>query len=277
MLKRYWPTIPLAIFFALAVYFEWSSASAPRPINQTAGNQQADNRSVDNNSSAFFTIGTWASSNHDAIEALAAIISVIFTVVLVGANISLWRVTRTAANAAKEAADAASVSAKAVAVVERAYVYPIIIAHGAINDCIQSAFAWANDGTPSPVTTELTYRFKNFGKTPAVLKSAFVGFGAAPLGALIGVSIPESVLAYSEETHTLVSQMWVGVTCNQAQHILAYTGHFCFDGTVTFDDIWGNEHTTEFYFVWDKEINRMTLRSVETKTTQKGEQPQSDA
>ena len=69
--------------------------------------------------------------------------------------------------------------------------------------------------------------------------------------------------------------MEIGITRTQAQHILAYTRHICFEGNVTFDDIWGNEHTTEFYFVWDHWIGRMNLRWVETKTKEKGERPPS--
>lgn len=225
---------------------------------------------------AFFAIRTWASSNHDAIEALAAIISLIFTVVLIGANIALWRVTRTAANAAKNAADAADLSAKAITVVERAYVYPIVVSPGAIEECIRGALACAEDDTPTPETAELTFRLKNFGKTPAILKSAFVAFGAPPHGALIGVSLADSVLASSKKTSPLSSRMEIGLTRKQAQHVLLYTGHISFEGTVTFDDIWGNENTTQFYFVWDKDIKRMRLTGVETKTKPKRQEPPID-
>jgi hypothetical protein len=170
MLKRYWPTIPLAVFLALAIFFEWSSARAPSPVNQTASNQQANNRPVNDNSPTLFAIGTWASSNHDAIEALAAVLSVIFTAVLVGANIALWRVTRTAANAAKEAADAATdgakIAEKAMLTLEIPYLYPFIRKHGFITSVSQytkvlavSDFDFGNDF--------IQVYFKNFGRTPA--------------------------------------------------------------------------------------------------------------
>jgi hypothetical protein len=182
----------------------------------------------------------------------------------------LWSVTRTAANAAKQAADG-------LAVVERAYVYPIIIGHGAFNELISNARVFyiddvAKGDIPAPETTEITFKFKNFGKTPAILKTAFVGVGVAPLGARIGVAIPEAVLGVLEETNPLRSEMQIGITRTQALHIGAYTGHICFEGEITFNDIWENEHTTEFYFVWDHWIGRMNLRWVETKTKQKGEQ-----
>jgi hypothetical protein len=275
-LKRYWPTIPLALFLAVAIFFEWSSANAPRPIKHSGSDQQTTNRPVNNDPSILLVAGRWIGSHHDAIEAASAIGTAIFTVALFGANLLLWIVTRTAANAAKKAADAANVSAKAVAIVERAYVYPVIIGHGAVEECIKSALVFydevGKEDVPALETAEITYRLKNFGKTPAIVKTAFVGFGVATVGALIGVSITESVLASLEETGPLVSQMQVGITRKQAQNILAYTAHVCFEGNVTFVDIWGNEHTTDFYFVWDKSIRRMALRGVRTKTKQKGEQ-----
>jgi hypothetical protein len=168
---------------------------------------------------------------------------------------------------ARIAAEAADRSAKAIAVVEQAYVYPVIIAHGAIEECIRNALVFyegdhTKDDVPTPETAEITFQFKNFGKTPAILKSAFVAFGVPPHGALIGIAIAESVLASLEETGPLNSQMLVGINRKQAQHILVHTGHICFEGDVTFDDIWGNEHTTEFYFKWDIEIRRMALQGV---------------
>jgi hypothetical protein len=178
--------------------------------------------------------------------------------------------------ATKVAAEAASAAVNAVPIVERAYVYPVVIGHGTIEECIKNALVYYLDDftkndVPVPETTEITFKFKNFGKTPAVLKSAFVAFGVPPHGALIGVAIPESVLASLENTSELISQMQVGFTREQAKQILVYTEHVSFEGVVTFDDIWGNEHTTRFYFVWDKEIKRMALRGVETKTKQKSE------
>jgi hypothetical protein len=279
MLKRYWPTIPLALFLALVLFFEWSLANAPHPNSETNSNQQSSNRPINNDPSIFVTVGTWVSDHHDGIEAAAAILSVIFTVALVGSNIALWRVTGTAANAAKQAAQAASVSADAVTVVERAYVYPVITGHGAIGECISNATVFFlgapdKDDEPVPETAEVTFKFKNFGKTPAILKTAFVGVGVAPLGARIGLAIPEAVLGVLEETNSLRSEMQIGITRKQAQQIGAYTGHICFEGDITFNDIWDNEHTTEFYFVWDLWVERFNLRWVETKTKQKGERPQ---
>jgi hypothetical protein len=198
-----------------------------------------------------------------------------FSGLLVVANIFLWIANNRSAIAAKSAVEA-------LPIVERAYVYPVVVGHGAIGDCIENARVFylddpTKDDVPAAETAEITFKFKNFGKTPAILKTAFAGVGVAPLGAQIGLPLADSVLGAGEETATpLVSKMEVGITRTQAQHILAYTRHVCFEGKVTFDDIWGNEHTTEFYFVWDHWISRMNLRWVETKTKHKGERPKNE-
>jgi hypothetical protein len=168
---------------------------------------------------------------------------------------------------ARITAEAAQRSAESLTIVERASVYPVIITPGAIEACLRAALSSNKDDIPESELAELTFRLKNFGKTPAILKEAFVAFGAAPHGALIGVSIPESVLASLEETSPIPCPMQIGITRKQAQHILAYTGHISFEGHVTFDDMWGKEHTIEFYFVWDQQIRWMALRGVETKTS----------
>lgn len=178
-----------------------------------------------------------------------------------------------AARASQKAAIAADLSANAIIVVERAYVYPIIVAHGAIEECIKTALVYyegdpTKDDVPAPVTAEITFKFKNFGKTPAILKTAFVGLGVNTVGAEIGVPVPEAVLGVSEETKPIPCKMYTGISRNQAHHINVCTGHVCFTGQVTFDDIWGDEHTTEFSFTWDKDIKRMTLYYIGTKTDQ---------
>jgi hypothetical protein len=259
-LKANIPEIFLGIFLTVAIFamgmtFE-SSYRAPSNQNTQANAEKGSGPEATNQSENKIT--DW--------------LLVLFNGLLFGANLLLWRVTKTAADAAKKAADAADLSTKAVTVVERAYVYPVVITPGAIEQCIRAALDSEEEDVPAVVTCELTFKFKNFGKTPAVLKEAFVGFGVSPLGAEIGISIPEGVLGDSEETGALTSEMQKGITRRQAQHIGVYTGHICFTGTVTFYDIWDNENTTRFYFVWDQWTKRMTLNGVETKTKQKGEE-----
>jgi len=201
---------------------------------------------------------------------------VLFNGLLFGSNLLLWGVTRTAADAAKKAAEAADASAKAVTVVERAYVYPVITGHGAVRKCIDTALVFylgdqTKDNVPCSEKTTITFKLKNFGKTPAILKEAYVGCGVNPFVAEEGVAITESVLGEMDETGPLVGLMHSGITRNQALHINVHTAHFCFSGIVTYYDIWDNEHTTRFYFMWEHDTERMALKGIETKTKQNGE------
>ena len=110
------------------------------------------------------------------------------------------------------------------------------------------------------------FKLKNYGKTPAIVKTLFVGLGAYPLGAEIGIFIPESIIGEKEFTSNLVAEMQISLTVNQGVRIDSYTGFFCFSGEITFDDIWGIENITRFSFIWDPTILRMILREASTKT-----------
>jgi hypothetical protein len=172
--------------------------------------------------------------------------------------------TKKAANAAKEAVDA-------LPIVERAYIYPIVISTGVITEFISNVFyqAPAENDTPVPETIEIIFRIKNYGKTPAILKSAYARLSILLFRDQIEISIPEAILGSMETTGELITRMPIELTRNQASQILVYHAILCFYGTIIFNDIWGNELSTEFTFAWDKDIQRMTLRGIETKTKKK--------
>ena len=187
------------------------------------------------------------------------------TIVLAGSTLLLWSVTRTAANAAKNAADM-------LPIVERAYVYPVVTNPGAINECLREASIYFLDDptkadTPIKTTSELTFRLKNYGKTPAVVKEVFAGFGVYPLGAQIGIVVQERILGTSEGTEALYATMERGFTQNESVHILTCTKHIAFVGQILFEDIWNNEFRTEFYFEWEPGSGRMQLSGLSTKRT----------
>ncbi|HTC19085.1 MAG TPA: hypothetical protein VK690_08220 [Stellaceae bacterium] len=192
----------------------------------------------------------------------------IFTLLLALGTFWLGFISNKAASAAKAAAEA-------LPIVERAYVYPVVVSVVGMAEYIdESTIYFLNPDQidkPRPETRDIAFKIKNYGKTPAILKSVFAGLGVWPIGAEIGLSIPEATLGPMDITSDFTAAMQVGLTRNQAKHILAYEAHLGFSGTIVFDDIWGNENTTTFLFVWDNEIKRMALRGVETKIKQKGE------
>jgi hypothetical protein len=174
----------------------------------------------------------------------------------------LWQVTRRSVDVAREAADA-------LPLVERAYVYPLIISPGIeIARYLDYVSSWSSDPTdddaPAPKLISLSFKIKNYGKTPAILHSAYAGFGMYPIGAEFGLSIPESVLGAGETTGDFTAEMQVGITRKQALLIAGHAGALCLTGQVAFSDIWGKRHKTRFIFVWDKDIRQMTMREVGT-------------
>jgi hypothetical protein len=125
------------------------------------------------------------------------------------------------------------------------------------------------DDEPCPTTAELTFQIKNYGKTPAILKFVFAGFGIAPIGSQIGVVIQQSILGAGETTETLNAELQRGLTRNEAKHVFAYTKHMVFTGQIAFDDVWGNGYITEFHFTWEHSTNRMQLSWIGTEQTAK--------
>lgn len=171
----------------------------------------------------------------------------------------------------KIAADAAEKSTESLTTIERAHVYPVVESHGALQECIKSANVFYVDSPtgdpdkPSSATCEISFKLVNFGKTPAILKEVFVGFGFYPVGALIGVGIERSILGPHDETEDLICSLHRGFTRNEVQHIFSYTGHVTFEGKITFFDIWNNEYITEFEFAFEPSAEQMQLCGFSTK------------
>src|SRR5262249_15837506 len=115
--------------------------------------------------------------NAPAIGALATIAIAAFTWTLWRATDKLWQagekqiaVAQKTAEAATESADAAYLSAKAALRAEQAHVFPIIENENIV-EMVQS---WGRSGNPAREIKRIrvSYRLKNLGKTPAIIKVA---------------------------------------------------------------------------------------------------------
>jgi hypothetical protein len=176
--------------------------------------------------------------------------------------------------AAQRSAKAAEEAVQALPVIERAHVYPEIVAAGVIEGLLDQArenYAEGLDSYDKPMGSRglVTIKLTNFGKTPALLKTLFAGVGIAPLGTKEGLLIPEGILGDKQSTTPIICTMAVGFTRRQAEHVGVATAHVCLDGEVTFEDIWGAEHVTEFYFVWDVALRNFVLKETRTATKPK--------
>lgn len=166
-LRRFWPLL-LGAVLCLAVWGEWSSARSQGPANNANANHQQDSSAV-NNDFAGVTLVTWARDNHDAIEALSAIGSVIFALVLTISTVGLWIVTRGGADSTKNAAKAAEKSAhvaeRALTELERPWVF------------IYGVYELIAD----PITSDrqrpyCNYTVANHGRFPAIIQNVLVAF-----------------------------------------------------------------------------------------------------
>lgn len=175
--------------------------------------------------------------------------------------------------ATNTAAEAAKKSTESLTTIERAHVYPVIENHCSVYQYIHEAQIFyltaSDDNTNKPCgeTCEISFKITNYGKTPAILKQAFVSLGYHPSGALVGVGIKQSILGSGQSTETLHCPMMRGLTRNEANHIAAYTGHLAFEGQITFLDIWENEYVTKFEFAWEPSAHQMQLCGFSTKKT----------
>ena len=132
-------------------------------------------------------LGAYAIDKNAAITALGTVAVAIFTAILGGFTVSLSKSTRVAAEAAQKAADAAFAA-------ERARFFVVIDKHNLteIAKLVESSGANENIGIPGGDNICITYRFKNYGKTPAIVVE--VGTG----------------IAYSEEIPGPVWHNWAG-------------------------------------------------------------------
>jgi hypothetical protein len=272
MLKRPSPEIPLGFLIASLFWIgvvAWQSSYAPTENEK----QKCYEDAVRNGHKSDECKSFWERTTSDPVAFFTFTLTAV-TLALGAISVRQFHYLKRSDVTARLSAKAAQQAADALPVVERAYVYPMIVSAGAARQCIENALVYyladpdKND-EPIPETAEITFKLKNYGKTPAILKSAFAAYGVPPTGAEIGLAIPEAILGEMETTSELFSKMQVGITYNQARHIMAYTASLVFSGEITYDDIWGNELKTTFLFAWDKDIQRMALRFVETEATPK--------
>jgi hypothetical protein len=161
----------------------------------------------------------------------------IFTIVLTCSTIALWITGRDAARAAQKGVEA-------LPIVERGYAYPLISNPGAINEAIAST-----------VGAEVSFKIKNYGKTPIVLNLVIAGCGTRrTLGRDSSwLSVDDPILGNGEETRpiecTLNLELPNGL--REALSGLALNPIFL-EGRIVYSDIWENEFQTWFRFIWEE-------------------------
>jgi hypothetical protein len=229
----------------LAFFLAWAGASPFPPLNppQHFRNYPSSNSAHNQNE----PIGFWKSVETDPIAA--------FTLLLVAVTAWLAFATNRAANAAKTAAEA-------LPRLEQAYVF-FSEAKGDIQDTVVIE---AITRTDNPGIIKATYRFKNHGRTPAivthldvVLDYIEVGFPDKPSGG----ELPSHLIVSSQETSPNIdraaSEYRGRITRSEYQKATVGTGRIFFCGRIVYLDVFGKSHETGICAEWNFDGNRFII------------------
>jgi hypothetical protein len=166
---------------------------------------------------------------------------------------------------ARIAAEAASLNAKAALRAEQAHVYPII----EDESIVQMVKLWGRSGN-SPDSTKdeiqgmgVSYRLKNYGKTPAIIRIAgheLVHAFRPPEdeSKIVAFLEVDKILGPEESTETMVCSLHPQhpFSVADAMSVLRGKTTIWFHGFVTYDDLFGFERHLEFTWWYDGSLGR---------------------
>ena len=248
-------------FGALRVYL------SPAPRGEGATNYRAQSAKYDNQPTDYmasaFTVGKFVDDHNGTVSAFAAIFIAIFTVVLAQKTSGLHAATRglfketaglrTAANeqradmlrsieAAERSAETAKKAAESLPRVERAYLF--LESERLVSD--NKVFGAMGIGSPF----DINVAFKNFGKTPAIMKGAAVEcryYATVPyrLSATIGM-YSNGIASGDAFEH----QLRAITTAEERESAESGIGTIHLYGEIAYLDMFGDVHVTGFCWQW---------------------------
>jgi hypothetical protein len=206
-------------------------------------------------------------------------ITAFFTFVLAISTIYLWSATRNlyeagerqlgiakeSAEAAKVSAEAAMLSAQALMSADKAHLFIILDGEDAKNAIIQGSMVSGDGSLPLRVR----FRFKNHGKTLAVLTSMSRGLINVPANAnAIGLETAQDfpfgqVLDASGETDW--EPCYLSIPLTDAKAIASGQAKLWFSGLVEFRDVFGHERQ----WLWHHEYTRDSWRLIHYEEREK--------
>jgi len=203
-------------------------------------------------------------------------------VAIVQAGLFLWQLrlmldgmrdAKIAANAAQESAEAAKVNAQAVINADRAYLFVSVEGENIAALIGKAAIAPVPQNMEdAPISTlRLTYAFKNYGRTPAVIREISYGTLVAPdiFKAVreyeAVVDLPAHILGAGEKTNPPIMVDDLRVTAGEAQSIRIAETTFWFYGIVVYDDTFGWRRTLKFIWHYGAESNGLRIFSYDEK------------
>lgn len=251
----------VALVMAAICYVFWSSLDFQQCVKSNATNNP-DSQNLEESIAAFIgmvptyrhCVGAYVTDKNPVITAIGTVVVAFFTTVLGIFTISLARSTRIAANAAKESADALAQS-------ERAHFF-VIIKEQTIEGLIVPIRRFIEtseqkDGTEiigCEQTTKVHCVFKNYGKTPAIVKEIslrlayFENLPSEPVYVARDTVLSEFMVAAGDETDVQPCELETRLTRHQANRVVHAYSYIWFYGRIVYDDIFGKEH--EHRFLW---------------------------
>jgi hypothetical protein len=235
----------IAVCVAIGGLGHWSCIiRSPEQEGENTKAQQAYNENCTTSLSVLKFGGTQVietfHSYHDDINAFSTVVIAVFTCILGIFTISLSRSTRIAA-------DAAMLNARAVMDAEGAHIYPVIETDNLRSDVFYGVIR-GESGNDSDImiAPTVTFRFKNYGKTPAVLKSFMWGITFFEIPSDLRTMYPEDrklidVLGAGTETPDIQVEMLRRLTRGNVKSIRENRGKLLFFGEAKFKDFF-NRH-----------------------------------
>lgn len=158
---------------------------------------------------------------------------------------------------AKEAADAAKLNAQAVMDAEGAHLYPVIKRTNVSNHDVffePIMYGKSRPDTDAVLTPTVAYRFKNYGKTPAILQSIMhnIAFFEAPSKMRLLHSTDISaleIIGANEESADIEFEMLDTFNMGMAKSVMRRRGELMFFGEAVFTDFFDRQFrcTWEFH------------------------------
>jgi hypothetical protein len=185
--------------------------------------------------------------NRDDINAVSTIVIAIFTTVLGIFTISLARSTHIAAEAAK-------LNAEALMAAEGAHLCPIIKSHD-LNDVFKPTVWYGEslDDNKILVSPTISYVFKNYGKSPAILQQVQHGIKffakQTTLRSMHQEDVAIEAIGANEESQPIQCEM-LGESINnqKAKAVINYSGTLLFFGMAIFQDFFGRRFQCNWEF-----------------------------
>jgi hypothetical protein len=244
----------LIVIICGIIWLGYSTCNEP-PKPTSKSEQTTDTYKYDcPTTNAAFKVGlyrTWVFV-HDYKEEVVAISTVfiaIFTIILGVFTVNLAGATQTTAVAAKETADS-------LIAAERARFYIIVDNHNLqrIVKIVEDFGASENSGLPGGENFLIAYRFKNYGKTPGIIRELIIDSMMAPTPTdpptlpISTKDFPEYMIGGGDSTKAVNYSPTIHPSISQAKSIGRNASRLWFFGRLYYDDVFGKHQVHRFYF-----------------------------